>query len=57
MPDTVLGRYNNEADVLTYWWYDFDRAEELDEAIEKGKYLPSVPEKVDYDTVMEGRRK
>lgn len=52
MPATVLSRYGNEADVLSYWWYDPDRAAELKDAMAKGTYLPSVPERVDYDTVM-----
>ena len=55
MPASVLSRYGNEADVLSYWWYDPDRAAELAEAMEKGTYLPSVPERVDYDAVMKGR--
>lgn len=54
MPAPVLSRYNNEADVLTYWWYDNDRAEELTEAMRTDAYLPSVPELVSYDAVMEG---
>ena len=56
MPDTVLSRIGNEADVLTYWWYDPDRVEELERAVESGGYLPSVPVKVDYDAVMKARR-
>ena len=55
MPDTVLSCYNNESDVLAYWWYDPDRDEELKDAMDRGTYLPSVPEVVDYDTVMKGR--
>ena len=57
MPDTVLSRYGNEADVLAYWWYDPDRAEELAESMAKGTYLPAVPVRVDYDAVMENRGK
>ena len=52
MPDTVLGRYGNEENVLTYWWYDADRAAELDEAVGRRSFLPSVPIKVDFDEVM-----
>ena len=47
-PATVLGRFGDERDVLSYWWYDDDRARELDEAIEAGTCLPSVPLRVDY---------
>ena len=54
-PDTVLSCYNNESDVLTYWWYDPDRDEELKDSMERGTYLPSVPEIVDFDTVMKER--
>lgn len=55
MPDTVLSCYNNESDVLSYWWYDPDRDEELKDSMSRGTYLPSVPEVVDYDAVMKGR--
>ena len=56
MPDTVLSRYSNEAGVLTYWWYDEDKARELEEARKNGSFLPSVPVKVDFDEVMKSRR-
>lgn len=56
VPDTVISRYGNECDALTYWWYDKDRVEELDEAVKGGKYLPSVKEEVRYDEVMKSRR-
>ena len=49
MPDTVLSRYSNEEAVLSYWWYDSDKAEELDRAKTEGAFLPSVPVAVDYD--------
>lgn len=50
-PPTVLGRYGYEESVLSYWWYDIDRAAELKEAIENGTCLPDVPVRVDYDKV------
>lgn len=56
MPDTVLGRCDNEAGVLTYWWYDPDKARELDEAASSGGFLPSVPVEVDYDKVRAGKK-
>lgn len=49
MPDTVLSRYSDEESVLSYWWYDPDKAEELERAKSKGAFLPSVPVEVDYD--------
>lgn len=52
MPRTVLDRYMNEEAVLTYWWYDEDRARELEEAMAHHRCLPSVPERVDYDEEM-----
>jgi microcin C transport system substrate-binding protein len=55
MPDAVLSKYDNEAGVLAYWWYDPDKAEELAEAKSRGTFLPSVPVEVDYDSVMKGR--
>lgn len=56
MPDSVLGRYDNEAGVLTYWWYDEDKVRELDEAMSSDSFLPSVPVEVDFDKVMKARR-
>lgn len=49
MPDTVLSRYSNEEGVLTYWWYDSDKAEELDIAKSKNGFLPKVSVNVDFD--------
>lgn len=49
MPDTVLSRYSNEEGVLTYWWYDSDKAEELDRAKFKNGFLPKVTVNVDFD--------
>ena len=51
MPDVILSKYDNEASVLAYWWYDPDKAGELSDAMSKGSFLPDVPEKVDYDAV------
>ncbi|MBQ6136469.1 MAG: ABC transporter substrate-binding protein [Kiritimatiellae bacterium] len=55
MPDTVLPKYSNEEGVLTHWWYDEDRARELDEAVAGRKCLPDVPVEVDYDAAMKGK--
>ena len=49
MPKTVLDRFSGEEAVLTYWWYDDDRARELADAMAAHACLPSVPERVDYD--------
>jgi microcin C transport system substrate-binding protein len=49
MPRTVLGKYSDEDGVLTYWWYDADRAEELALAMERKMCLPAVKECIDYD--------
>ena len=35
-----LGLYGDEGSVLSYWWYDADRVEELDRAMEDGTCLP-----------------
>jgi hypothetical protein len=48
---SVLGRHGYEESVLSYWWYDIDRAVELKKAIADGSCLPNVPFKVDYDKV------
>jgi microcin C transport system substrate-binding protein len=48
MPKSVLGKYSDESGVLTYWWYDKDAAEELDDAIRENSWLPSAPVKVQY---------
>jgi len=51
MPKTVLSRYSDEEAVLTYWWYDEDRAAELEEAMKTHACLPDVPEDVVFDEV------
>jgi microcin C transport system substrate-binding protein len=49
MPPTCLDRFSGEEAVLTYWWYDEDRAAELKEARAKKTCLPNVPERVNFD--------
>jgi len=56
MPDVVLGKFNNEESIFTYWWYDEDRAEELKRAMENHTCLPNVPERVVYDDIMTGKK-
>lgn len=48
MPKSVLGKYGDEASVLTYWWYDRDASAELEQAVSKDTWLPDVPVKIDY---------
>ena len=48
-PATVLGRLGSEEGVLSYWWYDDDRAEELRGAMEGDSCLPNVPLRVNFD--------
>ena len=55
MPDAVLAKYSNEESILTYWWYDADRDDELKASMDKGTCLPSVPLRVSYDDVMKGK--
>ena len=57
VPDTVLGRRGREEDTLVYWWYDPDKAEELDRAVSHGGFLPAVPVEVDFDEVVSGKAK
>ena len=44
MPREVLGRHGDEDAVLTYWWYDDDRARELNNAMSHDACLPSISE-------------
>ena len=46
MPKTVLSPYEREESALAYWWYDEDRAAELDRAIRENGFLPTLPETV-----------
>ena len=57
MPETVLPKYSNEEGVLTHWWYDEDRAAELEEAIGSRRCLPDVSVEVDYDAVIGGTKR
>ena len=49
MPRTILPRFSREEEILTYWWYDPDRAAELEASIASDGFLPSVPETVPFD--------
>ena len=51
MPASVLSRFSNEECILSYWWYDKDRAQELDTAMKNHTCLPAVPLEVDFDAV------
>lgn len=51
MPPGVLGKYSGEDGVLTYWWYDVDRADELKRAMAEKTCLPAVPERVTFEAV------
>ena len=42
MPGKPLGIYGNESAILSYWWHDADRAEELKWATGEGKCLPTT---------------
>ena len=46
MPATVLHPFAREESVLSYWWYDEDRAAELEHAIKTNGFLPSISETV-----------
>lgn len=50
-PATILPKHADEEGVLTYWWYDADRAEELADAMAHGTCLPTVPRVVEYEAV------
>lgn len=54
MPRTVLTMHGDEGCVLTHWWYDMDRAEELEDAIGSRSCLPDVPVEVDFDAAFGG---
>ncbi len=49
MPETVLSKFDREESVISYWWYDRDRAEELDESVRENGFLPQAEEIVNYD--------
>jgi microcin C transport system substrate-binding protein len=54
-PSSVLGRYGDEDGILAYWWFDVDKARELDEAMNANAdsseaFLPAVPLRVDFKT-------
>ena len=42
MPSQPLGTYGDEGAILSYWWYDLDRSEELDFAVREEVCLPDV---------------
>ncbi|MCK4905590.1 ABC transporter substrate-binding protein [bacterium] len=48
-PSTVLSKYGNENSAYWYWWYDEDSAEDLTDAIQKGRYLPGCKASIFFD--------
>lgn len=46
-PDGVLAPAMREEAALPYWWYDADRADELERAMRDGGFLPTVPETIE----------
>ena len=46
MPEGVLAPAMREEAALPYWWYDADRADELERAMSADGFLPTVPETV-----------
>lgn len=57
MPENILSKFGDESSVFTYWWYDEDRARELETAMKNHACLPEVPLQVDFDREMAGKRK
>lgn len=54
-PSTVFGKYDNEyANIITYWWYDENAAEELDSAMADGLSLPAKPAAVKFEEIFKG---
>ena len=49
MPKAILSKHSNEESILSYWWYDEDKARELEAARENRACLPDVPYGVDFD--------
>ena len=49
MPKGVLSKFDREESVLNYWWYDADKARELDDSIRRGGFLPNIPEVVGWE--------
>ena len=45
-PDGVLAPAQKEESALPYWWYDADRADELERAMSVDGFLPTLPESV-----------
>ncbi len=49
MPKSILSRFSDEQSILSYWWYDEDKAAELEDARRRGVCLPTVPQDVYFD--------
>lgn len=52
MPKPILGKYSDEDCIFGYWWYDEDKARELEEAMKEHTCLPDLPLHVTYGEVM-----
>ena len=46
MPETVLEPFSREESVLSCWWFDPDRVEDLERARAEDRFLPTVAETV-----------
>ncbi|MGM0607397.1 MAG: ABC transporter substrate-binding protein [Candidatus Muiribacteriota bacterium] len=52
MPEFVIDRFtsasNAHTSAISYWWYDEDKADKLDEVVDSGEKLPGQPDSVNY---------
>lgn len=48
-PDAVLGKYEDEAGAMAYWWFDPDSEADLKAAMDSGESLPEVEYKNIFD--------
>lgn len=48
-PPQVLSKFSNEDAAISYWWYDEDRAADLEAAMDDDEFLPPEPADVDFN--------
>lgn len=50
-PPTVLGKYGRENSANWLWWYDYDAAAALEDAMNGNAYLPPRPAVIHFDDI------
>jgi hypothetical protein len=51
----VLDKFNDEAAVVSYWWYDKEAENALQDSLKTGKSLPKKSATVKFEDLYKGK--